>query len=36
MTEAITRQASLLNTHARYLHEGILTYVERLIATYLP
>ena len=30
--EAITRQAGLLNTHTRYLHDGILDYVERLIA----
>lgn len=32
--EAITRQASTLNTHTRYLHEGILDYVERLTATF--
>lgn len=32
--EAITRQASTLNTHTRYLHEGILNYVERLTATF--
>jgi 4-aminobutyrate aminotransferase-like enzyme len=31
--EAITRQASTLNTHTRYLHEGILDYIERLTAT---
>ena len=31
---AITRQAQTLNTHTRYLHEGILDYVERLTATY--
>ena len=30
---AITEQASTLNTHTRYLHEGILDYVERLTAT---
>ena len=29
---AITRQAALLNTHTRYLHDGILDYVERLVA----
>ena len=29
---AITRQAGLLNTHTRYLHDGILDYVERLVA----
>ncbi|MEK1869472.1 MAG: aminotransferase class III-fold pyridoxal phosphate-dependent enzyme, partial [Ensifer adhaerens] len=34
VTEAITRQASTLNTHTRYLHEGILNYVERLTATF--
>ena len=28
----ITRQAGLLNTHTRYLHDGILDYVERLVA----
>lgn len=30
VVEAITRQASTLNTHTRYLHEGILDYVEHL------
>ncbi|KSV72746.1 4-aminobutyrate aminotransferase [Sinorhizobium sp. Sb3] len=34
VTEAIARQASTLNTHTRYLHEGILEYVERLTATF--
>ncbi|MGE6781735.1 aspartate aminotransferase family protein [Ensifer adhaerens] len=34
VTEAIARQASTLNTHTRYLHEGILDYVERLAATF--
>ena len=29
---AITRQAGMLNTHTRYLHDGILDYVERLVA----
>ena len=33
VVEAIYRQASTLNTHTRYLHEGILDYVERLTAT---
>ena len=33
VVEAITRQASTLNTHTRYLHDGILDYVERLVAT---
>ena len=31
--EAICRQASTLNTHTRYLHDGILDYVERLTGT---
>lgn len=31
---AICKQAATLNTHTRYLHEGILDYVERLTATY--
>ena len=30
---AIARQASVLNTHTRYLHEGVLDYAERLLAT---
>jgi 4-aminobutyrate aminotransferase-like enzyme len=34
IVEAITRQASTLNTHTRYLHEGILDYVERLTETF--
>ena len=34
VVEAITRQASTLNTHTRYHHEGILDYVERLTATF--
>ncbi|MBY2944982.1 aspartate aminotransferase family protein [Rhizobium leguminosarum] len=34
VVDAITRQASTLNTHTRYLHEGILDYVERLTATF--
>lgn len=33
VVEAIARQASTLNTHTRYLHEGILDYTERLTAT---
>ncbi|SLN10352.1 aspartate aminotransferase family protein [Pseudooctadecabacter jejudonensis] len=33
VVEAICRQASTLNTHTRYLHEGILSYIERLTAT---
>ncbi|MET3777731.1 aspartate aminotransferase family protein [Rhizobium alvei] len=34
VVEAICSQASTLNTHTRYLHEGILDYVERLTATF--
>jgi len=34
ITEALTRQASTLNTHTRYLHEGVLEYAERLLATF--
>ncbi len=33
VVEAIHRQASTLNTHTRYLHEGILDYVEKLTGT---
>ena len=32
VVEAIARQAAVLNTHTRYLHEGILEYGERLVA----
>jgi 4-aminobutyrate aminotransferase-like enzyme len=31
---AIAQQAGVLNTHTRYLHEGILDYGERLITTF--
>jgi len=34
VVEAICTQARTLNTHTRYLHDGILDYVERLTATY--
>ncbi len=34
VVEAICRQAATLNTHTRYLHEGILDYIERLTATF--
>jgi 4-aminobutyrate aminotransferase-like enzyme len=30
---ALTRQSATLNTHTRYLHESILNYSERLVAT---
>ena len=33
VVEAICRQAATLNTHMRYLHEGILAYIERLTGT---
>jgi 4-aminobutyrate aminotransferase-like enzyme len=36
VVEAIARQAATLNTHTRYLHEGILGYAERLLATFDP
>lgn len=34
VVEAITRQAAMLNTHTRYLHEEILDYGERLVAKF--
>ncbi|MDE3120493.1 MAG: aspartate aminotransferase family protein [Paracoccaceae bacterium] len=34
VVEAIARQAGVLNTHTRYLHEGILEYAERLTAKF--
>ncbi len=34
VVEAIARQAATLNTHTRYLHEGILDYLDRLTATF--
>lgn len=33
VVEAIRRQAGALNTHTRYLHDGILDYIEALTAT---
>ena len=33
VVKAIHRQACTLNTHTRYLHEGILDYIERLTGT---
>lgn len=32
VVEAMRRQASTLNVHSRYLHEGVLEYAERLVA----
>lgn len=34
VVEAISRQAAILNTHTRYLQEGILDYAEQLLATF--
>lgn len=34
VVEAIARQAATLNTHTRYVHEGILDYLERLLSTF--
>lgn len=36
VVEAIAKQAATLNTHTRYLHEGILDYVEALTAKFEP
>ena len=33
---AMTKQAATLNTHTRYLHETILDYAEKLVATFPP
>ncbi|MEH3131748.1 MAG: aspartate aminotransferase family protein [Mycolicibacterium neoaurum] len=32
--DSVTRQLSTLNTHTRYLHEGIVDYSQRLLATF--
>ena len=34
VVEAIYKQSSTLNTHTRYIHEGILTYIEKLTQTF--
>ena len=34
VVEALSRQAGLLNTHTRYLHENILDYAERLLGKF--
>lgn len=34
VVEAISRQAGILNTHSRYLHDGVLDYAERLLGTF--
>ncbi|QPF86232.1 aspartate aminotransferase family protein [Bradyrhizobium genosp. L] len=36
VVEAIARQAAIVNTHTRYLHETVLDYAERLLATFPP
>lgn len=36
VVEAIARQAAKLNTHTRYLHEAVVSYAERLTATFDP
>jgi len=36
VVEAIARQAALLNTHTRYLHDLVLDYAERLLAYFPP
>lgn len=34
VVQAICNQAGTLNTHTRYLHDGVLDYIERLTATF--
>ena len=34
VTEAVTRQLGTLNTHTRYLTEGVVGYAERLLASH--
>src|ERR1700760_2644369 len=34
VTEAVSRQLATLNTHTRYLTEGVIGYAERLLATH--
>ncbi|TVZ00809.1 aspartate aminotransferase family protein [Trebonia kvetii] len=34
VTEAVSRQLATLNTHTRYLTDGVVTYAERLLATH--
>jgi 4-aminobutyrate aminotransferase-like enzyme len=33
VVDAVTRQMSMVNTHTRYLHRGIIDYSERLLST---
>ena len=32
VVQALSQQAAVLNTHTRYLHDGVMTYAERLLA----
>jgi 4-aminobutyrate aminotransferase-like enzyme len=34
VVEAVSRQMSVLNTHTRYLYDSVLSYAERLVATF--
>jgi len=34
VVDALTRQIRTLNTHTRYLHEGVLEYAEKLVAKF--
>lgn len=34
VVQALTQQASVLNTHTRYLHDNVVTYAERLLALF--
>ncbi|MDD0809096.1 aminotransferase class III-fold pyridoxal phosphate-dependent enzyme [Curvibacter sp. RS43] len=36
VVQALARQAATLNTHTRYLHDGVLAYAERLLARLPP
>ncbi len=36
VVEAIARQAAMLNTHTRYLHEGVVAYAEALLREFPP
>lgn len=36
VVDAITKQASTLNTHTRYLQEGVVSYAEQLLSTLPP
>lgn len=36
VTQAVSKQLEVLNTHSRYLHDGIVTLAERILATMPP